>query len=146
MQYSKEDRQKAVDELCKRIEQGDSVRRALSYDDLPDRNTFYRWFDEFEPLRDQYARACEVREDKFFDDILEISDTDNADITINEGMAVVDGQAIQRSKLRIDTRKWMLSKMNPKKYGDRIQQDISGELKSEVVIIELPDNGRDKKD
>lgn len=55
----------------------------------------------------QYARACEMRADELFDEMLEISDDEN-------------GGAVDHRKLKVDTRKWALSRMAPKKYGDKL--------------------------
>jgi hypothetical protein len=65
------------------------------------------------------------------DELLEIADDSSKDkysIEIGEGVEIekTDHEVIQRSRLRVDTRKWLMSKMLPKKYGDRIQQELTG--------------------
>lgn len=75
------------------------------------------------------TRATEVRADVIFDDILSIADQNGKDTYINEnGVEVVNNDVIQRSRLQIDARKWVLSKLNPKKFGDKVQQEHSGRL------------------
>ena len=84
--------------------------------------TFYRWIEEDDAKSKQYARACTERADAIFEEILDITDNNALDVTIDdEGGYQVQGEIVQRSKLKVDARKWMLSKMNPKKYGDFIQ-------------------------
>jgi hypothetical protein len=51
-----------------------------------------------------------------------------------DGREVVDHDHIQRAKLRVETRKWMLGKMAPKKYGDKQQIEHSGNLTLEALV------------
>lgn len=127
MAYSKEQKQECFNRIIKHIEEGNSLRSALDMHDMPSSQTFYIWINEDEDKSKQYARACEERSDLIFEEILGIADESYADKKILEdGKEVVDGEVVQRSRLRIDARKWMLSKMNPKKYGDRNTVEIEG--------------------
>lgn len=94
---------------------------------------------------DQYACAREVRAENIFEEIIDIVDCEDHDIVIDEnGVPRVNNDVIQRDKLRVDARKWMLGKMAPKKYGDKIDVTSDGEkLEGGVTIFQLPDNGRD---
>jgi len=74
---------------------------------MPDKSTVFRWLAKHDAFRDQYARAQEDRAAAMAEDILEIADDE----------AIAD---VQRAKLRVDTRKWLMSKMSPKKYGDKV--------------------------
>ncbi len=62
---------------------------------------------------DQYARATLIRADDHFDEMMEIADGDGDP---------------QRDRLRVDTRKWALARMNPRKYGDKVQIGGAGDL------------------
>ena len=75
---------------------------------MPSRETFYKNIRDNAYLSDHYRAALKEREDYHFDEMLEIAD-----------MVEDDGVKIQKAKLMIDTRKWVLSRMNPKKYGDK---------------------------
>lgn len=133
MAYSKEERQNIINRICEHISENKaSLRDALMLHDMPDKNQFYKWIKQNPDFNEQYARACEERADAIFEEILEISDDNTFDITIDdEGQYKIQGEIVQRSKLKIDARKWMLSKMNPKKYGDKLETENhhSGELK-----------------
>lgn len=99
---------------------------------MPARKTVNLWISNNKRGEgDNYARAREDYQDKVFEEILTISDDGSRDYTVDEddGREVVDHDHIQRSRLRVDSRKWMLSKMDPKKYGDRIQQDSNVKIK-----------------
>lgn len=133
-----EKREQAIDTILQRICEGESLRSILTYADknvLPSMRTFLRWVSEDEDLRQQYARAMEVRSEAMFEEILEISDEANADLDITEdGKIRVVGEAVQRSRLKIDARKWMLGKMNPKKYGDKVDITSDGEKVNTTII------------
>lgn len=120
MPYSEQRRKEIIDYVCSEMENGRSLRSILKDPDMPVMNTFYDWIDDNKELMKQYARACEARTDYYADEIIEIADTQNADAYVEpeSGRTVIDGQAIQRSKLMVDTRRWLMGKLQPKKYGD----------------------------
>lgn len=126
MAYSKEDKENIFNEVCRLIsEDGLSLRKALINQGIISK-TFYKWVDDDESKEKgiQYARACEDRVELLADELIEISDEQNADTYLDDdGRCVTDGAAIQRSRLKVDTRKWLMSKMNPKKYSDKLQLD-----------------------
>lgn len=128
MAYSKEKIESTFEEICSMIEQGSSLRAVLRSDGMPSSKTFYEWVDSDEEKVKRYARACEFRADEIFEDMLEIADTAQEGVTIKEtekGTETTTGDMIQHRRLRVDTRKWMLAKMNPKKYGDRTINDVN---------------------
>ena len=128
MAYSEKQRTEIVNTICKEIEEGRSLRSVLKDKGMPDSHTFFDWIDNDQKKLLQYARAMELRSDYFADEIIEISDTQNADgyLEPETGRVVIDGQAIQRSKLMVDTRKWLMARMAPKKYGDKSTTVLEG--------------------
>lgn len=115
--YTPEQRTEIIDKICLLIEEGKSLRDAAK--GIIDRQTFYNWLNEDASKIDQYARACERRADAIFEEILDISDDQEGDVYIDkDGNEVTNHNVIQRARLRVDSRKWMLGKMNPKKYGE----------------------------
>ena len=129
MKYSEEEKIKSVEEVLELIREGKSFResvRVLSeHNTFPTRDTVKKWIDGSLDLLSQYARACEDREDLFFDEIISIADETVNDKIYKDDGEITDNEAIQRSKLRVDVRKWALSKMNRAKYGDSVQQEIT---------------------
>ena len=120
MAYTDKDKDNIFEYVCQEIEKGRALRNVLKDENMPSTSTFYQWLDNDEVKAKQYARATEVRADIIFDDILAIADENTNDTSINEnGIEVVNNDVIQRSRLRIDARKWVLSKLNPKKFGDK---------------------------
>ncbi len=77
-----------------------------------------------------YARAKEMQADLLAEEILDISDDSSQDLKgIDDfGNRIEDKEFVNRSKVRIDARKWIASKLKPKKYGEKIQQEHSGDL------------------
>ena len=111
------------------------MRSISNGDDMPSRETMFRWIRENEEFRDQYARAKEESADALVEDILDIADdatNDYMESLDKEGEAPMswklNGEHIQRSKLRVDTRKWAASKLKPKKYGDKIDVHNTGQV------------------
>ena len=119
--------QELADVICERIANGESLRRICKDEGMPSMGTVMRWLNQDAVFCEQYVRARELQAEGFFDEIADIAD--NAS---NDWMETCDpdnpgyrlnGEHIQRSKLRVDARKWMLAKMLPKKYGDKQQID-----------------------
>lgn len=117
--------------ICSRLAEGESLRSICREDDMPDKSTVLRWLDAHPAFRDQYARAREVQADTLADEILEIADDARNDwMQRNHGEDdpgwVANGENIQRSRLRVDSRKWLASKLQPKKYGERLSTELTG--------------------
>lgn len=132
MAYSDEEKTSIFNFICNEIETGKSLREVLrDNDNMPSTQTFYKWIDTEIEKSKQYARSCELRADIIFDEMIEIADDGSRDYTTKEigdgiEVQVLNSEHIQRSRLRIDTRKWILSKMNPKKYGDKTDITTNG--------------------
>ena len=128
MAYTDEQIEAIFKDITKQISEGESLRQVLRQTDKPNRSTFYEWISKDEDKSDQYAHACKERATLIFDEIIEIADENNADVYIDDtGAAKIDGNTVARSRLRVDTRKWALSKMNPKKYGDKVDVTSGGD-------------------
>lgn len=106
-----------ADAICDRLAEGESLRKICLSEDMPSKATVFRWLGQNEIFRDQYARAREAQADTMADEILDIADDGSNDFMGEDGK--YNGDAVQRSKLRVDARKWLAAKMLPKKYGDR---------------------------
>ncbi len=139
--------------ICERMSDGESLRTICTDKDMPARSTVHKWLADDDKrtgnkrlfLSDQYARAQSERADKLFDECLEIADEAANDITAKEdGTQVVNHENIQRARLRVDTRKWMIGKMQPRKYGDRTQMELTG-AEGEAIKTEIQVNIIDPK-
>lgn len=124
--------QEQADQICELIMQGKSLKTACKEMKIEERKVF-RWlanpaFDEF---RQQYARAREVQAEILADQIVDIADDSSNDTIEHEKFGkLLNKEWVERSKIRIDARKWTAVKLLPKKYGDKQQVDatVTGEF------------------
>ena len=141
MAYSEEEKEKIFKTIFKEMSLGSSLREVLLKSGMPSRKTFFEWIESDKEKSNHYARACEAREEVLFDEILEIADENNADVYLDDaGVVKIDGNSVNRSKLKVDARKWVLGRMNPKKYGTKhIEQTFKEEKPFEFKIIDGKD-------
>lgn len=133
----KPENEKIFDEVISLIESGKSVREIFREKDYEvTRSAFNKWLNEDEGKSDQYARATSIRADMLFDEIIEIADKQGEDIKEVDGVKQVNHNIINRNRLQIDSRKWILSKMMPKKYGDKL--DVTSGNEKIASLATLP--------
>lgn len=117
-------------EICMLIAEGLSVRRICEIEGMPAKRTIFRWLFEHEEFRHHYARAREAQTELYAHEILDIADESRIGEkvkTLSDGtQEIMTGDMVDRAKLQVDARKWLMSKLAPKKYGDLIKQEISG--------------------
>ena len=106
---------------------------------MPSERTVRQWAaDDRDSFGGRYARARDLGLDAIADEILEIADDGRNDRMVSEdGRQIVDHDHIARSRLRVDSRKWYLSKLAPKDYGDAMQlrhANVDGSAPAELVI------------
>lgn len=106
---------------------GLSARKACEHAKVTP-SVFWVWLRDDAELAERYARARDDLIERIADEILSISDQD-VPLTA-EGKK--DWAAVQKQRLQVDSRKWLLSKLAPKKYGDRIE--IAGDAESPLQI------------
>lgn len=118
---------------------GLSLRTVCKADEMPDKTTVFKWLRERPEFLAQYARAKEESADALADEMLDIADDGSNDwmeLHHRENVGWVEnGEAMQRSRLRVDTRKWIASKLKPKKYGEKL--DLNAEVKAAITVTTL---------
>jgi hypothetical protein len=88
------------------------------------------------------TRARAEQADKLFREIIEIADDASDDyVTTSDGKRIVDHENIQRSRLRVDARKWAAARLAPKKYGDRVEHDVKGGDFQPAILIQIGGGG-----
>lgn len=118
--------EEAMAEICLRIAEGETVRQIAASEHMPAASTIYLALASDVGFSEQYARAREAQLLRWEDELLEIADDGTNDWMTRAGddpdnpVKVADHEHISRSKARIDTRKWLMSKRAPKKYGDKL--------------------------
>ena|SRR3990167_4947280 len=116
-------------EICSRIALGESVRSIVKDNKMPSSSSVFNWLldkDKKEFL-EQYETARNIQAELMFEELLEIADTEEKDV--------------MRSRLMVDTRKWYLSKVLPKKFGDKMDLTTDGK-----PIIEISKEIAEKND
>lgn len=126
--------------ICSLLAEGQSLRKICSIDSMPRVSSVMNWLAKgaakikpFEKFLKQYAIAREAQADIYADEIVDIADDDEGDYGFKEseggsgqsGKPIVLIDNVQRSRLRVDARKWVASKLKPKKYSEKIQQELS---------------------
>lgn len=116
--------QEKADLICERISNGNSLRTVCLDEDMPDKATVFRWLREHKEFHDQYASATDERTESQHEDLLELGDeavrlAQAADFRISNAV-------VSAVKLKADNMKWSMSKMKPKKYGDKLDHTTNG--------------------
>jgi len=139
MAYSQEDIDLIFTNICEQIETGRSLRSILKEDDnMPSSSTFFIWLKNDALKTKRYELATDLRTDALFDEIIDIAYNTQEGTTTKEterGVEITTGDMLGHRRLKIDALKWSLSKLNPKKYGEKIQQEHSGELTTNVISL-----------
>lgn len=105
--------QDLAENICEQIANGKSLRAICAEDDMPSTTTVFKWLNENQDFSEQYARARDRQADHYFEEIVEIADSVEA-----------DSAAVAKARLQVDARKWTLSKLAPKKYGEKTELDV----------------------
>jgi hypothetical protein len=105
--------------------------------DFPPKSSIIDWMRQSDELAELYARAKAAQADHIFDDILEIADAqDDDEIITEDGKRLCNNEFVQRSKLRVDARKWVVAKLAPRKYGDKLEVEHSGSVTISPVDLD----------
>jgi hypothetical protein len=124
--------QELADRLCELISTTTkSLRTICKMEGMPSVQTVLKWLrEDKEGFLAQYARAKEEQADFMIEEMIEIADDGTNDLmTVEKGdvaYEVENKEVTNRSKLRVETRKWIASKLKPKKYGDKIGHELTG--------------------
>jgi hypothetical protein len=119
--------QEIADEICERLAHGETLRKMVLDDHMPASCMIYRWLDNNESFREQYAQA-RVRQADYY-----------AEMIIDESFGAHDAQI---GRLRMDALKWASSKIAPKKYGDKIELE-SNNNQNLTLSFNIPSRGSD---
>jgi hypothetical protein len=160
---------KLVEHLCEKISSGMSVRRICEKEDMPSEDTFYKWLAKYPKFSEKYTQAVRHRTDKYLEECVDLADTmpdgvaflgtDGRLYERDEVMALqvreraelglvaiaLTPELINKRKLQIETRMKAAARMHPRKYGDKVQTEVTGKdggpVESQVTIY-MPANGR----
>lgn len=123
--------QELADNICEQLALGYSLRTVCKADGMPAIASIFNWFRSQPGFLEQYEKAKQESTDAMAEDLLDIADNGTNDWMESEDRFgnigwKLNGENIQRSRLRADTRKWLMAKMKPKKYGDKLDVTSDG--------------------
>lgn len=116
--------QEVADKIIERLANGESLRSIVKDQEIPSHPTIYKWLNENAAFASQYARAREDQADTYADEIAAIADDESI--------------PTDSRRVRIDARKWAASKLKPKKYGERISQELTGADGGPILVVAQP--------
>lgn len=119
--------------ICKQIALGNSLRAVCRAEGMPDMSTIYDWFPLYENFTKQYEKACKDRAESHHEDLNEINEEAIQYAKTND----FNVQAVMTAyKMKSDNMKWSMSKMVPKKYGDKMDVTSDGKvLPTPIAVI-----------
>lgn len=123
--------QDIADQICRQMATGMSLREICRQNGMPAESTVRLWaVEDYQGFSAQYTRARQALADYWADEVIDIADNSANDWMVRqqgEGeIEIANHDHINRSRLRVDTRKWLLSKVLPKVYGDKTTNEHTG--------------------
>ena len=124
------------DLLLQRFANGEMLTKICKENIMPCRQAFYDRLKRNDEYRKAYEIARELHVDAHAEKTQEIADNCKEDFTVDDqGKKVYHSVPVTRDALRIKTAQWRIGKLEPKKYGDRIQQDVTGSIANLTPVI-----------
>ncbi len=104
--------------VCARIAAGASMLDLKDCRDVPSTTALYDWLAEYDEFRRLYQTACEHRAETLAEEALKIADDRTGDLRPGkDGVLIPNPANVQRARLMVETRKWRVSRLTPRKYG-----------------------------
>ena len=100
-----------AEKVCERLTNGESLRRICKDDDMPCCATVWHWLYKYPDFARQYALAREAQAEYYADEIVDISDSE---------------EDARSRAVKIDARKWVASKLRPRRYGELVKHEHGG--------------------
>lgn len=118
-------------EIIRRLSEGEALIAICRDEHMPAESTVRGWVtDDHEGFAARYARARDLGLERMAEETVEIADDSGLDVVMTDDGPKPNGEVVQRAKLRVDTRKWLLSKLAPKRYGERLQVEATVSVSS----------------
>jgi hypothetical protein len=135
--------QELADKICEQLADGKSMRSVCRQIDMPAMSSVFKWLRENDTFSQQYAKAKEESADAMAEDLLEIADTpvmgEIKTIKPDGTVEIKQDEMLGHRRLQVDARKWLMAKMKPKKYGDKIDMTSDGEKLGVALSAEQAD-------
>jgi hypothetical protein len=122
------------EEICLRIAQGESLKKICRSPGMPTTGTVVKWVLKNPEFGEMYKFARDVQAELLGDEILDIA-KDNTNDKNEDGSP--NHANVQRSRLEVDTIKWYLARINARKWGDKVTNEVTGKDGQPLVNIDL---------
>jgi hypothetical protein len=129
--------QDLANQICEGLINGKSLRAICASDDMPAASTVCLWLTQHPQFAEQYAHARDAQADTLADEILFIADTPQLGVkteTKGDEVKTIEGDMIEHRRLQVDARKWIASKLKPKKYGEKLDTTLRGDAAAPIII------------
>lgn len=129
-----------LEEILFRLADGESARAIFKSDHMPNWQAFcaFKRKPENKAFNDQYMCARDDCMAAWEQKIIEVAEDDSNDFQPDgKGGIKSDNTAVNRARLKIDSMKWIMSKLSPKTYGDKVQTEISGPAGGPIPVVNI---------
>jgi hypothetical protein len=113
--------------ICDLVAEGESLRTISEMRGMPARRTVRGWLNAHPEFEREYEVARRERTDNLVDESIEIADSVSG---------CTDPTAVQAARLRIDTRRWLASKLLPERFGDHKRVEMTGKAGAPLIPVE----------
>jgi hypothetical protein len=130
MVYTEQEKESVFEDILEEIISGRGIRSILLDKGMPRALSFYMWLKDRSEWQERYAYACELRQELLFEQMMDIANTPEigTEVTYDHfGVKEVHKDMVQHRNLKVNTLKWQLAKLNPKKYGEKL--DVTSDHK-----------------
>jgi hypothetical protein len=123
--------------ICVRLARGETLRAICRDEEFPPESTVRAWaLEDIDGFGARYAYSRQMGLDTMAEQLLEIADDGTNDFVADKhGGTALNMEHINRSRLRVDTRKWYLSKLAPKRYGEKVDVNVGGQSENPVQTV-----------
>jgi len=120
-----------IDKICQIVATSEKGLHTIADEEwCPCYNTLFRWLNEYPSFSHKYAQAKESQSDFMGLQLLKIADDSIGDETFSpNGNRIENREFTSRSKLRVETRMWLMERLAPRKYGKMIEKEQDKEAK-----------------
>lgn len=130
--------------FCQLLCEGNSEKQAIeslagNADSIPglSANTIMRWRAGFSVFGEMISMAKVIRTHTYIEDIIDIADDASDDAIMGAAGPMINGKAIRRAEIMINTRKWIAGKINPRDFGDKTQMEITGKDGADLTPTQI---------
>lgn len=117
--------------ICDRLSCGESLRKICRDPGMPDHVTVIRWLGKNEAFAIRYARAREIQAHVWVDEMYELASSEPE----RQMNGALDSASVTHIRNRVATMQWLAMKLNPKKYGDKVDVNHGNQPENPLTVL-----------